>query len=264
MNNQLEEHILKNYILECCVDSVESAIEAQKGGADRVELCSALVIGGLSPSVAMFQKVKEAIDIKVHVLLRPRFGDFCYTDYEHEILKEEVKMFRNLGADGVVIGTLKPDGTLNMEQMKELVEAAGEMSITLHRAFDMCVNPVKTLEDAKALGIHTILTSGQKNNCINGTDLLAKLVEQSNQEIDIMIGGGVDASVIKELHDKTGATSYHMSGKIVVDSDMKYRKEDVNMGVATISEYDIWRTSAKRVADAKAVLNEIRDIILKR
>ena len=264
MNNKLEENVLKNYILECCVDSVESAIEAQKGGADRVELCSALVIGGLSPSVAMFQKVKEAIDIKVHVLLRPRFGDFCYTDYEHEILKEEVKMFRNLGADGVVIGTLKPDGTLNMEQMKELVEAAGEMSITLHRAFDMCVDPVKTLEDAKALGIHTILTSGQKNTCINGTDLLAKLVEQSNQEIDIMIGGGVDASVIKELHQKTGATSYHMSGKIVVDSDMKYRKEDVNMGFATISEYDIWRTSSKRVADAKAVLNEIRDIILKR
>ena len=255
---------MKDYILECCVDSVESAIEAQKGGANRVELCSALVIGGLSPSVAMFQKVKEAIDIKVHVLLRPRFGDFCYTDYEHEILKEEVKMFRELGADGVVIGTLKPDGTLNMEQMKELVEEAGEMSITLHRAFDMCVNPVKTLEDAKELGIHTILTSGQKNNCIDGTDLLAKLVEQSNQEIDIMIGGGVDASVIKELYDKTGATSYHMSGKIVVDSEMKYRKEDVNMGVATISEYDVWRTSSKRVADAREVLNEIRDIMLER
>ena len=256
----IKENILKNYILECCIDSVESAIEAQKGGADRVELCSALVIGGLSPSVALFQKVKKAIDIKVHVLLRPRFGDFCYTEYEHEILKEEVKMFRELGADGVVIGTLKPDGTLHMEQMKELVEEAGKMSITLHRAFDMCVDPVKTLEDAKKLGIHTILTSGQKNSCIDGTDLLAKLVEQSNQEIDIMIGGGVDASVIKELYDKTGATSYHMSGKVVIDSEMKYRKEDVNMGVATISEYDIWRTSSKRVADARKVLNEIREL----
>ena len=250
---------MKDFILECCVDSVESAIEAQKGGADRVELCSALVIGGLSPSVALFQKVKEAIDIKVHVLLRPRFGDFCYTDYEHDILKEEVKMFRELGADGVVIGTLKPDGTLNLEQMKELITEAGEMSITLHRAFDMCENPLKTLEDAKALGIHTILTSGQKNSCIYGSDLLAELVEKSNNEIDILIGGGVDASIIKELYDKTGATSYHMSGKVVVDSEMEYRKEDVNMGVAAMSEYDIWRTSSTRVAEARRVLSEIRD-----
>ena len=250
---------MKDFILECCVDSVESAIEAQKGGADRVELCSALVIGGLSPSVALFQKVKEAIDIKVHVLLRPRFGDFCYTDYEHDILKEEVKMFRELGADGVVIGTLKPDGTLNLEQMKELITEAGEMSITLHRAFDMCENPLKTLEEAKVLGINTILTSGQKNSCIYGSDLLAELVEKSNNEIDILIGGGVDASIIKELYDKTGATSYHMSGKVVVDSEMEYRKEDVNMGVAAMSEYDIWRTSSMRVAEARRALNEIRD-----
>lgn len=250
---------MKKFLLECCVDSVESAIEAEKGGADRVELCSALVIGGLSPSVAMFQKVREAINIKIHVLLRPRFGDFCYTDYEHEILKEEVKMFRELGADGVVIGTLKPDGTLNMEQMKELIAEAGTMSITLHRAFDMCIDPLKTLEDAKQLGIHTILTSGQKNSCINGTNLLADLVENAKDEIDILIGGGVDASVIKELYKKTGAVSYHMSGKIVVDSEMQYRKEDVNMGVATMSEYDIWRTSAKRVAEARNVINEIRD-----
>lgn len=250
---------MKKFLLECCVDSLESAIEAEKGGADRVELCSALVIGGLSPSVAMFQKVREAINIKIHVLLRPRFGDFCYTDYEHEILKEEVKMFRELGADGVVIGTLKPDGTLNMEQMKELIAEAGTMSITLHRAFDMCIDPLKTLEDAKQLGIHTILTSGQKNSCINGTNLLADLVENAKDEIDILIGGGVDASVIKELYKKTGAASYHMSGKIVVDSEMQYRKEDVNMGVATMSEYDIWRTSAKRVAEARNVINEIRD-----
>ena len=250
---------MKDYILECCVDSVESAIEAQKGGASRVELCSALVIGGLSPSVALFQKVREAIDIKIHVLLRPRFGDFCYTDYEHEIIKEEVKMFRELGADGVVIGTLKQDGSLNMDQMRELVSEAGEMSITLHRAFDMCENPMKALEDVKKLGIHTILTSGQKNSCINGTELLSELVRKAEKKVDILIGGGVDASVIQELYDKTGATSYHMSGKITLDSEMQYRKEDVSMGVASMSEYEIWRTSSLRVSAAKKVLDKIRD-----
>ena len=250
---------MKDYILECCVDSVQSAIEAQSGGANRVELCSALVIGGLSPSVALFKKVREAIDIKIHVLLRPRFGDFCYTDYEHEIIKEEVKMFRELGADGVVIGTLKQDGSLNMEQMRELVSEAGEMSITLHRAFDMCENPMKALEDVKKLGIHTILTSGQKNSCINGTELLSELVRKAEKKVDILIGGGVDASVIQELYDKTGATSYHMSGKITLDSEMQYRKEDVSMGVASMSEYEIWRTSSLRVSAAKKVLDKIRD-----
>lgn len=250
---------MKDYILECCVDSVESALEAQKGGANRVELCSALVIGGLSPSVALFKMVRDAIDIKIHVLLRPRFGDFCYTEYEHEIIKEEVKMFRELGADGVVIGTLNQDGSLNMEQMRELVSEAGEMSITLHRAFDMCEDPMKTLEDVKDLGIHTILTSGQKNSCINGTELLAELVRKADNKVDILIGGGVDSSVIQELYDKTGATSYHMSGKITLDSEMQYRKEDVSMGAASMSEYEIWRTSSVRVAAAKNVLDKIRD-----
>lgn len=250
---------MKDYILECCVDSVESAIEAQKGGANRLELCSALVIGGLSPSVALFRKVREATDIKIHVLLRPRFGDFCYTDYEHEIIKEEVKMFRELGADGVVIGTLKQDGSLNMEQMRELVNEAGDMSITLHRAFDMCEDPIKALENVKELGVHTILTSGQKNSCINGTELLSELVRKAEKKVDILIGGGVDASVIEELYDKTGATSYHMSGKITLDSEMQYRKEDVSMGVASMSEYEIWRTSSARVVAAKNVLDKIRD-----
>lgn len=245
---------MDKYILECCVDSVESAIEAEMGGANRIELCSALVIGGLSPSKKLFEEVKKYTNIKIHVLLRPRFGDFCYTNHEHQIIKNEIKMFKKLGADGVVIGTLKPDGTLNMEQMKELIEEADGMSVTLHRAFDMCKDPMQTLQDSKKLGINTILTSGQKNSCINGTDLLCNLVKAASNDIDILIGGGVDASVIAALHEKTGATSFHMSGKVTLDSDMVYRKEDVNMGVASMSEYQIWRTSASRIKAAKDIL----------
>lgn len=248
---------MENYILECCVDSVESAIEAEKGGANRIELCSALVIGGLSPSKALFEKVKEQVNIKIHVLLRPRFGDFCYTDFEHEIIKKEIKMFKELGADGVVIGTLKSDGSLNLGQMKELVEEAEGMSITLHRAFDMCADPFRTLEEVKELGIHTILTSGQKNSCIDGKDLLGQLIKKANREVDILIGGGVDVSVIPALYESTGATSYHMSGKVTLDSEMQYRKEDMSMGVASMSEYQIWRTSAERVSQVKLVLEEL-------
>lgn len=245
------------YTLECCVDSVESAIAAKQGGADRIELCSALVIGGLSPSQALYKKIREMVDIRIHVLLRPRFGDFCYTDYEHEILKEEVRSFRELGADGIVIGNMNPNGTLNMRQMRELMEEAKGMSVTLHRAFDMCKDPFQTLEDAKLLGIHTILTSGQKNNCADGTDLLRNLVEKAQGELDILIGGGVDASVIPMLYEKTHAHSYHMSGKISLESAMTYRKQDVSMGVASVSEYEIWRTNEQRIREARQVLDAL-------
>lgn len=243
------------YTLECCVDSVESAIAAKKGGADRIELCSALVIGGLSPSQALYQKIREQVDIPIRVLLRPRFGDFCYTDFEHEIIKEEIKSFRNLGADGIVIGTMKPDGTLNLEQMKEFIEEAQGMPVTLHRAFDMCKDPLVTLEEVRKLGISTILTSGQKNTCVDGIELLKELVEKAQGETEILIGGGVDASVIPMLAEKTKAKAYHMSGKISMESKMCYRKQDVSMGVASVSEYEIWRTSEKRVREVRKILD---------
>lgn len=245
------------YTLECCVDSVESAIAAKKGGADRLELCSALVIGGLSPSQALYRKIREQADIPIRVLLRPRFGDFCYTDYEHEILKEEVRSFRKLGADGIVIGTMKPDGTLNLEQMKELMEEVQGMTVTLHRAFDMCQDPFQTLEEAKRIGIHTILTSGQKNVCTEGMDLLKELVEQAQGKTEILVGGGVDASVLPVLAEKTKAKAFHMSGKVSIESEMQYRKQDVSMGVASVSEYEIWRTSEKRIREARRVLDHL-------
>lgn len=245
------------YTLECCVDSVESAIAAKKGGADRLELCSALVIGGLSPSQALYRKIREQADIPIRVLLRPRFGDFCYTDYEHEILKEEVRSFLKLGADGIVIGTMKPDGTLNLEQMKELMEEAQGMTVTLHRAFDMCQDPFQTLEEAKRIGIHTILTSGQKNVCTEGMDLLKELVEQAQGKTEILVGGGVDASVLPVLAEKTKAKAFHMSGKVSIESEMQYRKQDVSMGVASVSEYEIWRTSEKRIREARWVLDHL-------
>ena len=248
---------MKDYILETCIDSVESALTAERGGANRLEMCGNLIIGGTTPSPQLFKEVRRQCSIKIHTLLRPRFGDFCYTDNEFHILKEEVKMFRELGADGVVIGILRPDGTLNLEQMGALIEEAGDMSVTLHRAFDVCRDPYEALEQAKSLGIHTILTSGQANTCLAGRELLAELTERAAGEIDIMVGSGVNAAVIRELYPQVKARSYHMSGKVTLDSEMEYRREGVNMGLPSLSEFEIWRTSEEKIRDAAEALREL-------
>ncbi|MED9966657.1 MAG: copper homeostasis protein CutC [Blautia sp.] len=248
---------MKDYILEACVDSVESALAAAEGGATRLELCSNLIIGGTTPSPWLFKEIRKHTDIRIHALIRPRFGDFCYTDSEFAIIKQAVADFRELGAEGVVIGVLKPDGTLNMEQMKELMDAAGDMSVTLHRAFDVCVDPYETMEQAIELGIDTILTSGQKNVCTEGADLLRDLVEKSKGRITIQIGSGVSAEVIQKMYPLTNATAYHMSGKVTLDSVMEYRKEGVNMGLPTLSEFEVWRTDAEKIKAAKKVLEEL-------
>lgn len=245
---------MMSHLLEVCADSVQSAIAAQEGGADRIELCSALVIGGLSPSPAMFQQVRENTDIQIRVLLRPRFGDFCYDEYEFQTLKEEVRQFRELGADGVVIGILKPDGTLNMEQMEELVRAADGIGITMHRAFDVCRDPYEALEQCVSLGIDTILTSGQKSSAWEGRELLAELVRRSDRRIDILAGAGIGPSVIRELAEYTGVRSFHMSGKKVLDSRMEFRREGVPMGIPGFSEFEIWQTDAEQVRKAVEIL----------
>lgn len=148
-------------VLEVCVDSVESAASAARGGATRLELCANLVIGGTSPDEDMFRMVRERVDIPVRVLLRPRFGDFLYSDDEFELLRRQVRRFAALGADGVVIGVLRPDGTLDEARMAELIALAGGCGVTLHRAFDVCRDPFEALEAAGRLGVDTILTSGQ-------------------------------------------------------------------------------------------------------
>ena len=200
---------MKDYILETCVDSVESAMAASEGGADRLELCSNLIIGGTTSSPWLFEEIRKRSDIRIHALIRPRFGDFCYTDAEFSMIKHAVEDFRKMGAEGVVFGVLKPDGTLNMEQMKELMEAAGDMSVTLHRAFD------------------------------------------------VQAGSGVGAEVIRQLYPLTGVRAYHMTGKRVIDSEMQFRKDGVNMGLPMLSEYEIWRTDVDNIRAAKKVLEEL-------
>ena len=248
---------MKEYILEACVDSVESAMAAVEGGADRLELCGNLIIGGTTPGPWLFDEIRKRSDIRIHALIRPRFGDFCYTDAEFSMIKHAVEDFRKMGAEGVVFGVLKPDGTLNMEQMKELMEAAGDMSVTLHRAFDVCVDPLETMEQAISLGIDTILTSGQKSSAWEGRDLIKDLVKKSAGRIEILAGAGINPESIAKLAPYTNAKAYHMSGKVVIDSRMEFRREGVPMGIPGFSEFEIWQTSAENIRKAVQVLQEL-------
>lgn len=248
---------MNNFTLEICADSVESVLAAERGGATRIELCSNLVIGGTTPSPKLFEEIRKVSDIRVHVLIRPRFGDFCYTDYECSIIREEVKMFRELGTQGVVIGILNPDGSLNMKALYGLMEEAGDMSVTLHRAFDVCHDPYEALEQSVSLGINTILTSGQKNSCVEGISLLKELKERSKGKIGILAGAGVGSGVIEKIYKETGITDYHMSGKTLLNSSMEYRKEGVSMGLPSLSEYEIYRSDEQKVREARSVLENL-------
>lgn len=247
---------MENFILECCVDSVESAINATKGGASRLELCSNLIIGGTSPDVALFHQVRKATKVRVHALIRPRFGDFCYSTYEMEIMKEQIRSLKEAGVEGFVIGVLDEEGNLNKEAMKQLIAEAGDCHVVLHRAFDMCQDPFKTMEEAIELGIKTILTSGQQQSAWEGRELLQQLIKKAEGRIDIMAGSGISASAIEKLLPVIKSSTYHMSGKVTLDSTMKYRKKEVSMGLPSLSEYEIWQTSEANVREAVKVLTE--------
>ena len=249
---------MEKYILECCVDSVESAIHAATGGASRLELCANLIIGGTTPDVALVKEIRKYSDIRIHALIRPRFGDFCYTEHEMEIMKSQICALKEAGVEGVVIGVLDVDGNLDISKMKELMQEARGLSVTLHRAFDMCKDPFQALEEAISLGVHTILTSGQKASAWEGRELLCQLIKQADGRIDIMAGAGISASVIEKLIPVTTGTSYHMSGKITLDSKMKFRKADVSMGLPSLSEYEIWQTSEEAVREAVQVLEHTK------
>ncbi len=248
---------MKEYVLEACVDSTESAIIATAAGANRLELCANLMIGGTTPSAALYKQIRKECNNRIHILIRPRFGDFCYTKHELDIMCEEIRMFKDLGADGIVIGALSPDGSVDWEAMDSMIRAADGLWITMHRAFDMCKNPYKELEQCIEHGISCILTSGQKNHCFHGIDCLKDLITMAGDKIQILVGSGVDANIISKVYEETGATAYHMSGKEVLDSQMIYRKANIYMGLDGMSEYSVWRTKKENIEAAVSVLEQL-------
>ena len=261
---------MNNYILEVCADSVESALSARAGGATRLELCANLVIGGTTPGYELFEQVKKETGLPIRVLIRPRFGDFLYSEYEYQQMLCDVRHFAKAGADGVVIGSLNADGTLNEAQMRGLARAAGGCGITLHRAFDVCADPFGTLQKAAELGVDTILTSGQEAGCMQGRELIRRLVcaaehgawdgretSAAQRQMTILVGAGVVSSNIKEIAMTTGAHAFHMSGKKLMDSGMRSRNERVHMGIEGLSEFELYRTDEEEIRRASRILQAI-------
>ncbi len=246
---------MNGFTLEVCVDSVESAVAAQKGGATRLELCANLIIGGTTPGISLYHEVRRHTNLPVHVLIRPRFGDFCYSDYEYEIMKNDIHMFVEAGADGIVSGFLNPDGCLDERKLEETIHLCRNGNFTLHRAFDVCAEPFAALKQAGNLGVTTILTSGQKNTALDGKELIYKLV-QNSEHVDILVGSGVTAENLPELIVATGAKSYHMSAKKERSSAMIFRKSGVSMGLPLMSEYLIWETDSKEIAASRKILED--------
>ena len=190
---------MKKYSFEICANSVASCIAAQKGGADRVELCAGIPEGGTTPSYGMIKSARESISIALNVIIRPRGGDFLYSQEELREMTYDIKVARELGADGLVFGCLRPDGYVDVEAMKPLMEAAGDTPVTFHRAFDHCSNPFHALEDIIELGCTRILTSGCRPTALEGADLLCQLVEKASDRIIIMPGCGVKEDNIAEI-----------------------------------------------------------------
>ncbi len=237
------------YKVEICTNSVTSCVEAQRGGAYRVELCAAIPEGGTTPSYGEIALARELLDIKLNVIIRPRAGDFLYSDWEHKAMLKDIEMCRQLGVDGVVFGCLTADGEVDMERNRELMEAAKGMSTTFHRAFDMCKDPLESLEKIISLGFDRILTSGGEPKAEQGIDLLKKLVEKAGDHIIIMPGSGVTEDNIHKIAQETGAKEFHFSARLPVESKMKYRNPKVSMGGKNIEidEYAFPTTNAERV-----------------
>jgi copper homeostasis protein len=202
---------MKNKNLEIACFNAESAIIAQENGANRVELCYDMNLGGISPSLDMVKAVRAALSIDMYVMVRPRGGDFVYSEVEFEQMKNEIELLKKYNVDGFVFGILNDDGTVNRQQNKELVALAQPIPCTFHRAFDVVNGVFQSLEEVIDCGFKTILTSGQEKNVVEGIDVLAQLVEKANNRIFIMPGGGLRSTNIKSLIEKTGASFYHSS-----------------------------------------------------
>ncbi|MDT4761047.1 copper homeostasis protein CutC [Sphaerochaeta sp. PS] len=234
--------------IEICLESIESVLAAEKGGADRVEFCADLFEGGTTPSLGAFKVARQHSTIKMSVMIRPRGGDFCYSSLEFEAMKEDIRLFREAGADCVVFGILTPEGEIDLERNKELIELARPMEVTFHRAFDMTPNAQASLETLIGLGVDRLLTSGLEATVIEGIETLAALVRQAGDRIIVMPGCGITERNFAYLDSKVKAKEYHVFLPGTTESRMTYRPEHIYMGgMLRQAEFSISHTDTDRV-----------------
>jgi copper homeostasis protein len=247
-----------SFLLEICVDSVESAIAAESAGAGRLELCSALSEGGVTPSAGLIESVRRNTGIKMHVLIRPRSGDFLYSGSEFSVMRRDIDNAGENGADGIVTGLLLSDGTIDVERTALLVEYASPMSVTFHRAFDMSRDHLKALEGVIDTGAERILTSGLARTAIEGAGLIKNLVMTAGDRIKIMPGGGINEYNIALLATSTGAGEYHLSARQQTGSRMTFRRKGIYMGDPRLQdEYILKNADAERIRSVIMILNGI-------
>ncbi len=237
-----------SFCFEVCANSVESCLAAQEGGAHRVELCAGIPEGGTTPSYGEISIAREMLHIKLHVIIRPRGGDFLYSPIEIRTMLKDIEMARTLGADGIVLGCLTPEGDVDLPIMYELIAAAKGMSITFHRAFDVCRNPSEALEQIITLGCDRILTSGQQPTAEQGIFTLKMLNEQAAGRVILLAGCGVNENNIARIAQETGIKEFHFSAREKQISLMQHRNTTISMGgTVAIDEYQRDITSANRV-----------------
>lgn len=240
-----------DFKLEVCVDSVESAMNAQEAGADRVELCSALPEGGITPGAGTISSVRASLSIGLHIIIRPRAGDFLYNDIEYDIMRREIDICGESGADGIVLGILHTDGRIDIERTAKLIEYGRPMTATFHRAFDMGHDPVRGLHDVIQTGAERLLTSGQRNKAEEGAELIAQLIRLSQDKLIIMPGSGLNRDNIVRIARLTHAKEFHLTGRKTVNSDMVFQRQIISMGSSDLPEF------SRKVADTRM----IKDIV---
>jgi len=240
-------------LIEVCVDSVASAVAAERGGADRIELCGSLIEGGVTPSAGLIETVRAAVSLPMHVMVRPRAGDFCYEPEEFEIMRRDIATAKKLGANGLVFGILTPDGRIDCERTRQLVELSRPLSVTFHRAFDMTADLLVALDDVCSIGVARVLTSGGEPSSLQGRQKIAQLIQKSQDRVVIMAGGGIKPANARSLAEDTGAKEIHVGLRSLVSSPMIHRNPIVWMGALEGREYQrfvVLEENVRKLRDA--------------
>ncbi|HEY1807321.1 MAG TPA: copper homeostasis protein CutC [Acidobacteriaceae bacterium] len=245
--------------LEICIDSADSAIAAERGGADRVELCSDLLEGGITPSAGLIAAVRHSIGIGVFVMIRPRGGDFCYTEAEFAVMQEDIRQARDLGADGLVLGVLNEDAAVDVARTAALVRLANPLPVTFHRAIDMTPDPVSALEAVIQAGARRVLTSGGAGKVTDGLATVAHMMAAAGNRLAVMPGGGINPRTIGAVAAATGASEFHAALRTISPSPVRYRKKGLTMGDIPDREYLRYEVQEFGVRALRAALESLAD-----
>lgn len=247
----------KRALLEICIDTIEGAIAAAAAGADRIEVCGNLTDGGTTPSLGLLESVRQHVDLDLIALIRPRAGDFLYTDHEFAVMQRDIDAAKHAQAQGIAVGLLTADGNIDSHRMHELVERARPMQVTCHRAFDMTRDALAALEVLVELGVERVLTSGQQHTAAEGTEKLAQLVERAGDRILVMPGGGVRAHNVRQLVAATHATEVHASARERRASAMSFQNPACSMSTDARDEFQTWATDRSEVSRIAAALRSL-------